>query len=125
MGRIERHGDDAVFRALADETRRSILDELRLGPLSTGEIADRHGTMSRYGVMDHLAVLVEAGLVVVERRGRDRLNHLNPVPIRRIQDRWLNRFAIEVADELLALDAAAGTSSIDDKVAVQPEGGSR
>ena len=116
MGRIERHGDDAVFRALADETRRSILDDLRDGPLTTGAIADRHAEMSRYGVMDHLAVLVEAGLVIVERRGRDRLNHLNPVPIRRIQDRWLSRFAAEIASELLALEASA--------TAVQREPGS-
>jgi len=107
MARVERHGDDAVFRALADETRRSILDELRRGPRSTAALVATHPEMSRFGVMDHLAVLVEAGLVAVERRGRDRMNHLNPVPIRRIQDRWISRFAADVADELLALEAAA------------------
>ena len=124
MGRVERHGDDAVFRALADETRRSILDDLRRGPLSTGAIAERHAEMSRYGVMDHLAVLVEAGLVVVERRGRDRLNYLNPVPIRRIQHRWLNQFAVDVAGELLALEVATASASSRDAIAVRP-GGSR
>jgi DNA-binding transcriptional ArsR family regulator len=107
MARIERSGDDAVFHALADGTRRDILDALRLGPRTTGELADRHPGMTRYGVMDHLAVLVEAGLVVVERRGRERLNHLNPVPIQRIHDRWTGRFARGVASELLALEEAA------------------
>src|SRR5262245_8990234 len=125
MARIERHGDDAVFRALADATRRSILDELRRGPRSTGDLADRHPEMSRFGVMDHLAVLVEAGLVVVERRGRDRLNHLNPVPIRRIQERWLNGLAAMVASELLALEAAMATDSPRQAVAAHPAGGSR
>jgi len=125
MARIERHGDDAVFRALADETRRSILDDLRRGPLSTSAIADRHPEMSRYGVMDHLAVLVEAGLVVVERSGRDRLNHLNSVPIRRIQDRWLSHFAAEIAAELLALETATTSTLGRDAVAAQPAGGSR
>lgn len=125
MGRIERHGDDAVFRALADATRRSILDELRRGPQSTGELTERHPAMSRFGVMDHLAVLVEAGLVVVERRGRDRLNHLNPVPIRRIQERWLNGIAAGVADELLALEAATTGASAQDAVGALAAGGSR
>jgi DNA-binding transcriptional ArsR family regulator len=127
MTRIERHGDDAVFRALADETRRSILDELRQGARSTGELAARQPAMSRFGVMDHLAVLVEAGLVVVERRGRDRLNHLNPIPIRRIHDRWLGQFAADVADELIALEANtahhAGNPSLTRKPSPTPAGG--
>ena len=122
MGRIERHGDDAVFRALADETRRSILDELRHGPLSTGALAERHPEMSRFGVMDHLAVLAEAGLVVVERRGRERINHLNPVPIRRIHDRWLGWFASEVAGELLALEAATARARAPERDTAQPRG---
>jgi DNA-binding transcriptional ArsR family regulator len=107
MGRVERTGDDAVFHALADGTRRAILDSLRDGPQTTGGLADQHPSMTRFGVMDHLQVLVDAGLVVVERRGRKRLNHLNPVPIQRIHDRWTGRFARGVATELLALDEAA------------------
>jgi DNA-binding transcriptional ArsR family regulator len=122
MSRIERHGDDAVFRALADETRRAILDDLRTGPRSTADLADRHPEMSRYGVMDHLAVLVEAGLVVVERRGRERINHLNPVPIRRIHDRWLSRFASTVAKELLALESVVPKAS---RQLTKAKGGSR
>jgi DNA-binding transcriptional ArsR family regulator/uncharacterized protein YndB with AHSA1/START domain len=107
MGRLERQGDDAVFRALADDTRRDILDALRGGPQTTTALAERHPGMSRFGVMDHLKVLVDAGLIVAERRGRERLNHLNPVPIQRIHDRWTGRFARQVASELIALDAAA------------------
>jgi DNA-binding transcriptional ArsR family regulator len=106
MSRVERRGDDAVFRALADETRRRLLDDLRDGPRSTGALVGRHPEMTRFGVMDHLRVLVDAGLVIAERRGRERHNHLNPVPIRRIQDRWLNPLAASVADELVAIEAA-------------------
>jgi DNA-binding transcriptional ArsR family regulator/uncharacterized protein YndB with AHSA1/START domain len=107
MGRAKRRGSDAVFRALADETRRDLLDALRAGPQTTRALVERHPRMSRFGVMDHLRVLEGAGLVIAERNGRDRLNHLNPVPIQRIHDRWTGRFAREVARELIALDAAA------------------
>jgi DNA-binding transcriptional ArsR family regulator/uncharacterized protein YndB with AHSA1/START domain len=107
MARAKRRGSDAVFRALADETRRDLLDALRAGPQTTRALVERHPQMSRFGVMDHLRVLEGAGLVIAERNGRDRLNHLNPVPIQRIHDRWTGRFAREVASELIALDAAA------------------
>lgn len=104
--RMERSGDDAVFHALADATRRQLLDELRASPLSTGELSRRIAGMTRYGVMDHLSVLVGAGLVTVTRRGRQRVNHLNPVPIQAIYERWMRPFAAPVARELLALEAA-------------------
>src|SRR5512134_1191649 len=103
--RIERSGDDAVFHALADATRRRLLDELRTGPRTTGELARLLPGMTRFGVMDHLGVLVRAGLVLVDRQGRERVNHLNPVPIQRIYERWMRPFAIPVATELLALEA--------------------
>ena len=85
-------GDEAVFRALADPTRRAILDGLfeRDGQ-SLGEIA-RSFDMSRFGVMKHLRVLEEAGLVTPHRVGRSKLHYLNPVPIRLIHDRWIDKY---------------------------------
>ena len=105
--RIERDGDDAVFHALADATRRRILDELRLGPQTTGVLCDLVPGMSRFGVMDHLSVLIGAGLVIVTRRGRERVNSLNPVPIQAMYERWMRPFAAPIARELLALRAAS------------------
>ena len=95
--------DQPVFRALADPTRRRLLDELRRGPRTTGELVAAHPEMTRYGVMAHLAVLEQAGLVVVTRQGRHRTNHLNPVPIAEIHQRWMHPYARTTANELLAL----------------------
>ena len=72
-----------MWKALADETRRAILDILRKSPRTTGELAAQF-PVTRFAVMKHLRVLVDAGLVLVERKGRKRWNVLNPVPIRRI-----------------------------------------
>lgn len=94
--------DDRVFRALADPTRRAVLDLLRDGPRTTGDLAEQFET-TRFSVMKHLRVLVEANLVLVERRGRERLNFLNSVPIRRISRRWVRRFEANAADRLLDL----------------------
>ena len=84
--------DETVFRALADPTRRAILDGLfeRDGQ-SLGEI-ERAFDMSRFGVMKHLRVLEEAGLVTTHREGRSKLHFLNPVPIRLIHDRWIDKY---------------------------------
>jgi DNA-binding transcriptional ArsR family regulator len=98
---------DAVFKALADPTRRALLDELRRGAATTGDLCASHPEMSRFGVMDHLRVLHEAGLIVVERVGRVRWNHLNPVPLREVYARWMRPIAEAPADELLGLKAAA------------------
>ena len=88
--------DDAAFKALADPTRRHILDLLheRNGrSLSDIEIeVTRHSGMTRFGVMKHLKVLVHAGLVTTERNGRSTLHFLNPVPIRLIHDRWIAKY---------------------------------
>ncbi|MEM1203770.1 MAG: metalloregulator ArsR/SmtB family transcription factor [Acidobacteriota bacterium] len=94
--------DDAVWRALADPTRRRILDRLRAGPLTTGALADLF-PVSRYAVMKHLKVLVDADLVLIERRGRERYNRLNAVPIRAIYRRWIRPFEETSADRLLRL----------------------
>ena len=84
---------DAVFRALADPTRRSLLDELfREDGQSLTTLEDRL-PMTRFGVMKHLRQLEEAGLVVTRRRGREKLHFLNPVPIRLVHDRWVSKYA--------------------------------
>ena len=84
---------DAVFKALADATRRSLLDELyREDGQPLNALAERF-SMSRHGVMKHLRQLEEAGLVVTRRRGREKLHFLNPVPIRLVHDRWVNKYA--------------------------------
>ncbi|MDA1195120.1 MAG: metalloregulator ArsR/SmtB family transcription factor [Planctomycetota bacterium] len=93
--------DDAVFKALADPTRRAVLDLLRAKARTTGDLAGRF-PISRFGMMKHLGVLVEAGLVLVERRGRERFNHLNPVPIRVLARRWIRPFEEDAVDRLLA-----------------------
>src|SRR5438128_7875875 len=84
---------DAVFRALADPTRRSLLDELFKHDGQTLGALERRLPMTRFGVMKHLKVLEEAGLVVTRRRGREKLHFLNPVPIRLVHDRWVSKYA--------------------------------
>lgn len=94
---------DPIFKALADPTRRAILDALRDGPRTTGALAERFGEISRFGVMKHLGVLEAAGLVVAERRGRERWNHLNAVPLRRVYERWVSEYENQWAGSLLRL----------------------
>jgi uncharacterized protein YndB with AHSA1/START domain/DNA-binding transcriptional ArsR family regulator len=84
---------DEVFRALADPTRRSLLDELFTDDGQTLSALERRLPMTRFGVMKHLKVLEEAGLVVTRRRGREKLHFLNPVPIRLVHDRWVSKYA--------------------------------
>jgi DNA-binding transcriptional ArsR family regulator len=98
--------DDAVWKALADATRRTILDELRKAPRTTGDLCGLF-EMTRFGVMKHLKALEEAGLVIVERRGRERWNHLNPAPIREIYRRWIRPFEEKDADRLVRLKRVA------------------
>src|ERR671930_1194080 len=83
---------DAVFRALADPTRRNLLDELFKEDGQTLSALEARLPMTRFGVMKHLRVLEEAGLIVTKRRGREKLHFLNPVPIRLIHDRWIDKF---------------------------------
>jgi DNA-binding transcriptional ArsR family regulator len=86
-------GMDEVFRALADPTRRSLLDALFHEDGQTLSALEGRLTMSRFGVMKHLRVLEGAGLVVTRRRGREKLHFLNAVPIRLIHDRWVSKYA--------------------------------
>ncbi len=84
---------DEVFKALADPTRRSLLDELfREDGQTLGALEERL-PMTRYGVMKHLRVLEEAHLITTKRRGREKLHFLNPVPIRLVHDRWVSKYA--------------------------------
>ncbi|WP_308259597.1 ArsR/SmtB family transcription factor [Pseudonocardia sp. H11422] len=84
---------DAVFRALADSTRRSLLDELFREDGQTLSALEERFSMTRFGVMKHLKQLEDAGLVVTRRRGREKLHFLNPVPIRLVNDRWVSKYA--------------------------------
>ncbi len=82
-----------MFRALADPTRRELLDELFKEDGQTLTALEQRLPMTRFGVMKHLKVLEEAGLVVARRRGREKLHYLNAVPIRLVHDRWVSKFA--------------------------------
>src|SRR3954468_21133579 len=84
---------DDVFRALADPTRRSLLDELFREDGQTLTSLEERLPMTRFGVMKHLKVLEEAGLVKTRKRGREKLHFLNPVPIRLVHDRWVSKYA--------------------------------
>ncbi len=84
--------DDLVFRALADPTRRLLLDRLNVDDGQSLTELQAELEMTRFGVMKHLRLLEEAGLVVTRRSGREKLHFLNPVPIRLIHDRWIDKF---------------------------------
>jgi len=84
---------DDVFRALADPTRRSLLDELFKEDGQSLSALEQRLPMTRFGVMKHLKVLEEAGLVTTRKRGREKLHFLNPVPIRLVHDRWVSKYA--------------------------------
>src|SRR5579871_6353581 len=84
--------EDKVFKALADASRRKLLDRLRKkGRLTLGELCEKHD-MSRQAVTKHLALLEAANLVVTKKQGREKLHYLNPVPIQEIYMRWIGKF---------------------------------
>src|SRR6202050_2238623 len=123
--RIAATADEAVaepdvWRALASPWRRHLLDQLPTGPATTGELAAGLPELSRFAVMQHLAVLVEAGLVLPERRGRDRVNHLNPVPLREWYERWVQPMADAGAAELLALKRTVEKGTGHMSAAIEP-----
>src|SRR6201987_6195585 len=94
---------DEVFKALADPTRRGLLDELfRVDGQSLNPLEEPL-PMTRFGVMKHLRILEEAGLVVTKRRGREKLHFLNAVPIRLVHDRWVSKYAEPWAATLTGL----------------------
>lgn len=115
--------DDAVFKALSDPTRRRALDLLRERPMTTGELCARlerrpaprraaHGAepaLGRTGVLRHLAVLIDAGLIVTRTQGRIRWNHLNGAPLQRVCDRWMSRHVQVFASAVGRLKTLAET----------------
>lgn len=98
---------DLVWKALSDPTRRTILDLLRDGPRTTTEIVESFPRLTRFAVMKHLDVLREAGLVQTRELGRQRMNSLNAVPIRKIYERWVSRFHELWSSELLRIKELA------------------
>src|SRR5687768_2125092 len=102
-------GDDRVFKALADPTRRFLLDRLFARDGRTLTELESELEMTRFGVMKHLRVLEQAGVVVTRKAGREKLHFLNPVPIRMIHNRWIDKYTerrvsalLELKDELEA-----------------------
>jgi len=93
--------NDRIFRALGHHRRRELLDVLKNNPQTTGSLCAIFPEIDRCTVMQHLKVLEEADLIIVRREGRERWNHLNPLPIKDIHDRWIGQYAI-VAVDLLA-----------------------
>lgn len=94
---------DGVWKALSDPTRRAILDLLRAGPRTTTEIVTHFPELTRFGVMKHLSVLRDAGLVQDRWEGRQRINSLNAVPIRMIYERWVSGYQDLWASKLTSL----------------------
>ena len=97
---------DLIFKALGHRVRRSILDLLKAEPLTTGMLCARFAELDRCTVMQHLGVLEEAGLVVAERRGRERWNHLDALPVHEIHERWIGPYAAYAASMLSRLKKA-------------------
>jgi len=95
--------DDLVFKALADPTRRMLLDRLFTRDGRTLTELEAQLEMTRFGVMKHLKVLEGAGLVVARKQGREKLHFLNPVPIRQIHDRWIDKYREREVSALLDL----------------------
>jgi DNA-binding transcriptional ArsR family regulator len=96
-------GMDTVFKALADPTRRRLLDSLYEEDGQTLSALEQGLPMTRIGVMKHLRVLEAAGLITTKRRGREKLHFLNPVPIRLVHDRWVSKYAEPWAATLTGL----------------------
>ena len=103
---------DAVFRALADPTRRLLLDALFAADGQTaGELCARVPEMTRFGVMKHLGLLEDAGLVSTQRAGRTKLHYLNPVPIGLVADRWISKYAEPFTRAMVGLRTGLETGS--------------
>ena len=101
---------DPIWKALSDETRRTILDFLRTGPKPTTAIVEQFPDLSRFAVMKHLDVLRQAALVLTREEGRQRINSLNAVPIRMIYERWVSKYEGIWANALLRVKEASERS---------------
>ena len=91
---------DRVFKALSAGVRREMLDALKDAPQTTGALCERFQPLDRCTVMQHLKVLEGADLIIVQRKGRERWNHLNPLPIKQVHDRWIGPHAARAVDVL-------------------------
>ena len=98
MSREIKH--DIIFKALGDARRRKMLDLMKNKPRTTGELCDYFEDMDRCTVMQHLGVLENAELIIIKRKGRNRWNYINPLPIKEIFDRWINKYAVNAIDLL-------------------------
>lgn len=96
---------DRIFRALSHHRRRELLDALRDNPQTTGALCQTFADIDRCTVMQHLKVLEDADLIIVRRDGRERWNHLNPLPIKEIHDRWIGQYATYAVNKLAAMKA--------------------
>ena len=96
---------DRLFRALASPTRRAMLDRLRDRPCTTGQLCEHFPSLDRCTVMQHLRVLESAGVVVARRKGRERWNHLDPLHLKTIHDRWIGDYALSAVRLLAELKA--------------------
>jgi DNA-binding transcriptional ArsR family regulator len=92
--------NDRIFKALSSPIRRDILDVLKDHPQTTGALCDRFPALDRCTVMQHVKVLEDADLVIAVRKGRERWNHLNPLPIKQIHDRWIGPYAARAVENL-------------------------
>jgi len=112
--------DDALFKALGHRARRRILDVLKAGPRTTGMLCELMPEIDRCTVMQHLKVLEQAGLVIVERRGRERWNHLDALPIHGIHERWIGPYAAYAAAMLSRLKRVS-EGEAEDTIASYPK----
>src|SRR5215468_9462430 len=111
---------DGVWKALSDNTRRSILDLLRQSPRTTTEIVEAFPHLSRFGVMKHIDVLRQAGLIHTREERRQRINSLNVVPIRQIYERWVGRFEELWTSHLLRIKEDVEARSAQAKTVKRP-----
>lgn len=115
--------DDRVFKALADPTRRFLLDMLYTRDGRTLTELESELDMTRFGVMKHLRILEEAGLITTRREGREKRHFLNPVPIRLIHDRWIDKYTERRVSALIdlkhALESSSSTSSTSEPTITQ------
>ena len=102
---------DQIWKALADATRREILDLLRDGPRQTTDIVESFPKLSRFGVMKHLDVLRASGLVITRAEGRRRINSLNAAPLRDVIERWIGRYEAYWANTLLRVKESSEAAS--------------
>ncbi|KGP70916.1 helix-turn-helix domain-containing protein [Pontibacillus yanchengensis] len=103
----------AVFKALSHPTRMSILDLLKEGPRTTGDLDQSFPEVSRYAVMKHLNTLEDANLIVIRREGRSRLNYLNAVPLQQVYERWVSKYESSFAGSLTSIKQFVEGSNVD------------